>query len=92
MINMRLLLLAGDALQNERARTKRLESTTAELQQRISNMASVRELSNKHLSSQLDRLRSQLEASKRRQQESAAQVGGNRAGSAAEHCGCGRHC
>lgn len=44
------------------------------LQQRIHNMASVRESSNKHLTGQLSQLKEKLAASRRQQQESAAQV------------------
>jgi ribosomal protein L29 len=66
---------AGDALHSERERAESLEETTAVLQKRIVNMASVRETSNKQLTGQLSQLKEKLAASRRQQQESAAQVG-----------------
>jgi hypothetical protein len=65
---------AGDALQIEKERAQSLEETTAVLQKRIVNMASVRETSNKQLTGQLSQLKEKLAASRRQQQESAAQV------------------
>jgi septal ring factor EnvC (AmiA/AmiB activator) len=68
------LSAAGDALQMEQQRAETLEQTTAVLQKRIHNMASVRETSNKQLTGQLSQLKEKLAASRRQQQESAAQV------------------
>jgi len=48
---------------------------TAGLQQRIHNMAATREAGNKLLSSQIDKLRCQLDKSKKLQHQSQAQVG-----------------
>lgn len=65
---------AGDALRVERERVAKLETTTAVLQQRITNMASIRERGNQELSSTISRLRAQLDNSRKQQQESQEQV------------------
>jgi protein-arginine kinase activator protein McsA len=71
---MRRSAAAGDALQIEKERAQSLEETTAVLQKRIVNMASMRETSNKQLTGQLSQLKEKLAASRRQQHESAAQV------------------
>jgi hypothetical protein len=65
---------AGDALRNEREEKASLQSVTSVLKSRIANMAATREAHNKQLSSQIDKLRSQLDKSKKVQHESQHQV------------------
>jgi hypothetical protein len=65
---------AGDALRNEREEKASLQSVTSSLKSRITNMAVTREAHNKQLSSQIDKLRSQLDKSKKVQHESQHQV------------------
>jgi hypothetical protein len=65
---------AGDALEVEQEEKKRLQLAAMSLQDRIANMAATREAGNKQLSGQIQKLRQQLDKSKRLQHESQAQV------------------
>lgn len=68
------VLHTGDALQAEREEKRALLANTSSLRTRITNMAATREASNKQLTSQLERLRQQLDRSKQVQHESQTQV------------------
>lgn len=66
----------GDALLSERERAKVTEGTTAALQQRVHNMAATSEEGNRQLTGQINKLRQQLDKTRRVQLDSHQQVGG----------------
>jgi hypothetical protein len=73
-MRLAMFFLAGDALRHEREEKVTLQCVTSSLKARITNMAATREAHNKQLSSQINKLRSQLDKSKKVQHESQHQV------------------
>lgn len=65
---------AGDALKSERQEKAGLQAAAVSLKSRIANMAATREAHNKQLTGQIDKLRAQLDKSKKVQHESQHQV------------------
>lgn len=66
---------AGDALKSEQEAKAGLQAVTSSLRSRIANMAATREAHNQQLSGQINKLRAQLDKSKKMQGESQSQVG-----------------
>lgn len=68
------VLYTGDALQAEREEKHALQAKSTSLRTRIANMAATREAGNKQLTSQIQKLRQQLDRSKQVQHQSQTQV------------------